>query len=269
MRKAIILMLMCLGASAAFSQSGSVYQAATITAVLPHQAVGSDTSVPSYDVSLIIGDTVYVVLYTPPIGLDTAKYAEGQELPVLVVEKTIKFNDLLGTSSEVPIISRTATNPQNSPASNSPPRQTPVKSTELVGLAGVKENTVGTVAVEDGKLHFVHEQGKSDIAAAVMEDIVTSLDSQRVIRGTLGTVSMFAPYESGRVLSLFRSKIDSLTIQYRDADGGLHGVIFTMPLGTAESVKKELIAQGAHTRIPAPAKPNVDSSHSANLEQKP
>lgn len=269
MLKAIGVTLMCLGASAAFSQSGSVYQAGTITAVLPHQAVGSDTSVPSYDVSLIVGNTVYVVLYTPPTGLDTAKYAEGKELTVLVGEKTIKYNDPLGTTSEVPIISRTATNPQNSPAGNSLPQQTPVKSTELVGVAGVKANTVGTLAVEDGKLRFVYEQGKSDIAAAVMEDVVISGGSQRVIRGTLGTVSMFAPYESGRVLSLFRSKIDSLTIQYRDADGGLHGVIFTMPPGTAETVKQELIAQGAHTRIPAPAKPKVDSSHSANLEQKP
>jgi hypothetical protein len=63
-------------------------------------------------------------------------------------------------------------------------------------------------------------------------------------------MSMVAPYGGGRVLSLFRSKIDTLTVQYRDADGGLHGAIFTMPVGKAEAIKKELVAQGAHTTAP-------------------
>ncbi len=48
---------------------------------------------------------------------------------------------------------------------------------------------------------------------------------------------------------MLRSKIDILTIQYRDDDGGLHGVIFTMPVGAAEPIKQELITQGAHTTI--------------------
>jgi hypothetical protein len=59
-------------------------------------------------------------------------------------------------------------------------------------------------------------------------------------------------------LSLFRSKVDTLTIQYRDANGGLHGVVFTVPVGTAESVKKELIAQGAHTSIPIQTETSAD-----------
>ena len=74
-------------------------------------------------------------------------------------------------------------------------------------------------------------------------------DSQRVIGGTLGTLTLLAPFGSGRVLSLFRTKLDTLTIQYRDGNGALHGVIFTMPPGDAEMIKEELIAQGAHTSI--------------------
>lgn len=60
---------------------------------------------------------------------------------------------------------------------------------------------------------------------------------------------MAAPYGGGRFLALFRTKIDTLTVQYRDADGGLHGAIFTMPAGTAETIKQELVAQGAHTSV--------------------
>jgi hypothetical protein len=54
---------------------------------------------------------------------------------------------------------------------------------------------------------------------------------------------------------LFRTKLETLTIQYRDADGGLHGVIFTLPLGKAEMIKHELIAHGAHTSIATQADP--------------
>ena len=60
-------------------------------------------------------------------------------------------------------------------------------------------------------------------------------------------LSMAAPYGGGRFLSLFRTKIDTLTIRYRDAEGGLHGAIFTMPVGKADGIKKELLASGAHT----------------------
>jgi hypothetical protein len=50
---------------------------------------------------------------------------------------------------------------------------------------------------------------------------------------------------------LFRKKLDTLTIQYRDADGGLHGAIFTVSRGKADSIKEELVAQGAHTSVPS------------------
>ena len=176
-----------------------------------------------------------------------------------------------------PILSQTATGTQSSPANVAqssssatvgPQQQTPIKTTEIIGLAGVKEKTEGTLTIKDGKLYFAHSGAKSDIATAAMEDVVTADDSQRVIRGTLGTLSMFGPYGSGRVLSMFRSKIDCLTIQYRDDNGGLHGVVFTLPVGTAEAFKQGLIAQGAHTTIPAPTNVSVDSSDKIAVEEK-
>jgi hypothetical protein len=136
----------------------------------------------------------------------------------------------------------------------------PVKAVELTGLTGVKEKAKGTLTVENGSLHFVHKKESSDVTVSSMADVVTGADTQRAIGGTLGTLSMVAPYGSGRFLSLFRTKIDTLIVKYRDADGGLHGAIFTVPVGAAEDLKKQLIAQGAHTTIatepnaaPAPA----------------
>ena len=129
--------------------------------------------------------------------------------------------------------------------------QTLTNAVQLIGLAGLKENTKGNLTFINGSLRFVHAKGNADVAATSIENVVTGTDSQRAIGGTLGTLTQLAPFGSGRVLSLFRTKLDTLTIQYRDADGGLHGVIFTLPLGKAEMIKQELIAQGAHTKKPA------------------
>jgi hypothetical protein len=125
----------------------------------------------------------------------------------------------------------------------------PVKVTVVKGLQGVKDNTQGKLIIGDGSMHFTHEAIKSDLAANSIEDVVTGDDSQRVIRGTLGTLSWFAPYGGSRFLALFRTKLDSVTIKYRDADGGLHGAILTMPVGQADVVKKDLLAQGARTTV--------------------
>ena len=140
------------------------------------------------------------------------------------------------------------------------------KVVQVMGLAGVKNNTGGRLALESGNLRFSHEQAKVDVAATSVEDVITGNDSQRLVHGTLGTLTMFAPYESGRFLSLFRTKLDTLTIKYRDTDGGLHGAVFTMAAGKAEVLKKELLAQGAHTSVPIEEGTNAAP---AAKEQKP
>jgi len=134
--------------------------------------------------------------------------------------------------------------------SNAQQPAAPIKVYQITGLAGVKNKTKGSITIEHGNLRFAHGKTKVDLAAASMQDVVTGNDSQRLIHGTLGTLTMVAPYGSGRFLSLFRTKLETLTIQYRDADGGLHGAIFTMGAGKAEALKKELVAHGAHTSVP-------------------
>jgi hypothetical protein len=104
MLKLICVSCIFLSAFAAFGQSTSKYQIATITDVKTHQSSGSNDV--SYDVSVKVGDTIYVVLYTPPPGNNTVKYVAGRELLVLVGQKTITYNDILGQSQEVPILSQ-------------------------------------------------------------------------------------------------------------------------------------------------------------------
>ena len=89
----------------AFCQSTSKYQVGTITEVKVHQAAGASDAA-SYDVSVKVGDTIYVVLYTPALGEGTVKYAAGRDLLVLVGKNTITYNDILGRSFAVPIESQ-------------------------------------------------------------------------------------------------------------------------------------------------------------------
>jgi hypothetical protein len=154
------------------------------------------------------------------------------------------------------------------PAARAQQASGPVKVVQLTGLMGVKDNAKGTLSVENGLLHFVHGKASSDVSASSIQDVVTAADSQRAVGGTIGLMSMAAPYGGGRVLSLFRTKIDTLTVQYRDADGGLHGAIFTMPIGTAEVIKKDLVAQGAHTIVSGERTSAASPSSSPNKEQK-
>jgi len=61
---------------------------------------------------------------------------------------------------------------------------------------------------------------------------------------TLGKAAV--PFGGGRVVSLFaHEKYDTVSLEYVDADGGIHGAIFQLAKGQGELVKNELIAQGA------------------------
>jgi len=145
----------------------------------------------------------------------------------------------------------------------------PVKAVQMIGLTGVKQNAKGTLKVENGNLQFVHGKTNAGISAAAIQDVVTGDDTQRSVGGTVGVMSMAAPYGGGRFLSLFRKKIDTLTIQYRNMDGALHGAIFTMPVGAANAIKTELVSEGAHTTTTGEPTTATASGKEQNAPQSP
>ncbi len=104
MLKLICVICICLATFPLCGQASPKYEVATITDVMIHPDSGSD--VVRYNVSVKVGGTIYVVLYTPPLGMNTVKYAAGAELLVAVGKKTIMYNDILGESMEVPIVSQ-------------------------------------------------------------------------------------------------------------------------------------------------------------------
>jgi hypothetical protein len=107
MFKLLCAICICLTAGSAVSQSTKKYQVGTITDVKLHQAAAdAGSGVVSYDVSVKVADIIYLVLYTPPLNMNTVRYATGRDLLVLVGKSTITYNDILGQSLEVPIVSR-------------------------------------------------------------------------------------------------------------------------------------------------------------------
>jgi hypothetical protein len=100
--------LICVSVVSALGQTpSSEYQPGTITAVTARQSSGQhDTDVTQYDVSVKVGNTTYVVLFTPPNRSNTVKFSAGSELLVLVGSTTLTFNSALTGKTEVPILSR-------------------------------------------------------------------------------------------------------------------------------------------------------------------
>src|SRR5258708_37849386 len=122
-----------------------------------------------------------------------------------------------------------------------------VKAVQLTGLKGVKDNTKGTLSVENGNLHFVHGKENSDVKATSIQDVVTGADSRESVGKTVGIMGMAAPYGGGRGVGFFRAKNGTLNPEYRASDVGLHGGNFTISACPARSNKQEIGGTGPHT----------------------
>jgi hypothetical protein len=109
MRDWVAVILMCMVTLQAAGQAfSSKYQPGTITAVAVHQSAPGETDgdVARYDVSVRVGNAVYVGLYTPPNGANFVEYSVGFSLLVLVGSDTLTFNSKLSGTTEVPILRR-------------------------------------------------------------------------------------------------------------------------------------------------------------------
>jgi hypothetical protein len=128
----------------------------------------------------------------------------------------------------------------------------PTQATHVLGLEHVKRGAKGSLVVEDQTLRFESGASTATIRIPSIQNVFTAEESQEMLRGKTGIVVEAAmPYESSRVVSLLASrKIDDLTLEYRDSNGALHGVIFTLPKGQAPALKRLLVAHGAHAGTP-------------------
>ena len=107
MRRWVGVMVVCMVVPYALGQEpSSKYEPGTIMAVTEHHNSGQhDAGIRQYDVSIKVGSTAFVVLFTPPNGSNTVAYALGDELLVSVGSKTLTFNNA-SVETVMPILSR-------------------------------------------------------------------------------------------------------------------------------------------------------------------
>ena len=118
--------------------------------------------------------------------------------------------------------------------------------THLLGLPDTKRNCNGTLSIQDSALQF-RPNGKPGVQLAIASVLDLSLgDESKQIGGLAMKIGKAAaPYGSGRVVSLFaHKKYDTLTLEYVDKTGGVHGAIFQLKKGQGELVRNELVVRG-------------------------
>jgi hypothetical protein len=90
-----LFLLAVIPLAVAQTKSAPAFQVGTIIAVTDHQPA-PEGDVHLYDVSVQVGDTVYVVLYDPHPDSTIATYRLGAQVVVAVGKDTVTFSDLLG-----------------------------------------------------------------------------------------------------------------------------------------------------------------------------
>jgi len=143
------------------------------------------------------------------------------------------------------------------------------RATHLLGFANARNNSTGTLSVQGDSLQF-QQNGKpgEKVKIALVRDVFLGAESKQVggLPMTLGKTA--APFGGGRVVSLFAHKqYDTLTLEYVDADEGIHGAIFQLTKGQGELVRNELIARGV-TISSHQDQPTKESAAGARHENK-
>lgn len=109
MRILSFVIVTCVAILPVFSQNESAkYEPGTILAVERHpDDVSESSSRPlRYDVTVQIGDTVYVVLYTPPYGSNIVEYSPGIEKLFSVRSDSLRYPEREGYA-DLPIVRTT------------------------------------------------------------------------------------------------------------------------------------------------------------------
>jgi len=133
----------------------------------------------------------------------------------------------------------------------------------VIGGEKIKNGSHGTLSVVGSSLRFATGKAKMEVDASSILDISTNEDSRQDITGAAKLATMAIPYGGGRVLSLFSHKVDVLTVEFKNANGGYHGAIFVLPQGQAAPIKKQLVAMGAKASVPL-AEPAADDKNKNN-----
>jgi len=123
-----------------------------------------------------------------------------------------------------------------------------IRVTHVLGLEGASSNAQGNLTIQDKAMQFQKGGGAAtQVSIDSIQDVFLGERSKQFggLPMTLGKAA--TPFGGGRVISLFsHKKYDTLTVEYLDVNGGLHGAIFQLNKGQGQVIKNELVAKGVH-----------------------
>jgi hypothetical protein len=133
--------------------------------------------------------------------------------------------------------------------------ETKLHARHVIGLENVKHNRGGNLTVQNGVMQFESGATNAKVPTAAIDNLFIGSETTQAGGKAVSvakTAAYATPYDSGAVLSLLlRTKVDILTVSYRDSGGGLHAAILALPRSQAEQQRTQLIAAGAHANAPA------------------
>ena len=121
-----------------------------------------------------------------------------------------------------------------------------IRATHLLGLENTKSNCNGTLSIQGDALQF-QQGGKpgAEVKITSIQAVFLGGESKQVGGLPLKLGKAAAPFGGGRVVSLLaHKKYDTLTLEYVDSNGGLHGAIFQLSKGQGELLTNLLKARG-------------------------
>ena len=204
MPKGLGLILVLTGVLSTFSQSqSSTYQVGTIMGVTAHPNAPGESDVVRYDVTLKVGNTVYVVLYSPLYGQRSVENAAGMNVLVSVENNSIRFSKL-GTTAEVPITSREALPIQNTVDWSKAPGQY---------FSMKMQNLTERLALTDdqrAKIKPIAEQESGELGYLWRNPVVSDKDKlkrlQKVVQSSDAKIKVILSPEQQRKLEEMRAE---------------------------------------------------------------
>lgn len=121
-----------------------------------------------------------------------------------------------------------------------------IRATHVLGLENTKSNCNGTLSIQGDALQF-QQGGKpgAEVKLTSIQAVFLGGEDKQVGGVPMKLGKAAVPYGGGRVVSLLAHKnYDTLTLEYVDSNGGLHGAIFELSRGQGELVTDSLKARG-------------------------
>jgi hypothetical protein len=124
----------------------------------------------------------------------------------------------------------------------------PTRVTHILGLEGISNNASGNLSIQEGALQFQKDEGPAaQISIGSIQDVFHGEQDKQMGGVPMALGQAATPFGGGRMIGLFsHKKYDTLTVEYLDPNGGLHGAIFQLNRGQGQIFRDKLVAQGAH-----------------------